>query len=222
MALNRNSNRFFSGITSQKKIKHLEHQLRNIVKPLLEKARPGDYRHTLRSVAYGKLLLIYEDGDPEIVLPALYLHDIGWSKVDFRDFIAAPTFAMKRQSLSFDAHMKYGAVMARDILRRIGFEASSIDLISLIISIHDYPEKVFDMKNPSATLVVEADRLDRFGPAGRKRLKTVFGLENHQQDKILALTKGMEGLVDKWFRTKTAKSLAIKMGTKNGLLSAPI
>ena len=42
----------------------------------------------MRAVDYGKYLLEREPGDPAIVLPCLYLHDIGWSRVDYQDFLS--------------------------------------------------------------------------------------------------------------------------------------
>ncbi len=63
--------------------------------PFLSQGRLGDWDHTLRVVALGKALAEEEGGDPEILLAALVLHDIGWSQVDFGDFVQAPMFEKK-------------------------------------------------------------------------------------------------------------------------------
>ncbi len=67
----------------------IEKQLLQAAEPYLQSGRKGDREHTLRAVDYGKYLLASEPGDPGIVLPCLYLHDIGWSRVDYQDFIKA-------------------------------------------------------------------------------------------------------------------------------------
>ncbi len=67
--------------------KAFERELKKTVRPYLDRGRSGDYKHTLRAVGYGKELLQHEEGEEGIVIPALYLHDIGWSEVNFEDFI---------------------------------------------------------------------------------------------------------------------------------------
>ena len=54
----------------------LEGRLRQIVKPYLDRGRSSDFEHTLRTIGYARQLLPKEEGDEEIVIPALYLHDI--------------------------------------------------------------------------------------------------------------------------------------------------
>lgn len=146
----------------------IEKEIKKMVRPLLKKSRPGDWEHTLRAVDYGKRLLESEDGDPQIVIPSLYLHDTGWSKVDYSDFFNAPP-GKRVETYSFRRHMKYGAEIASDILGQLTFDRKLIDRIVKIISIHDFPDQVFALNDISATLVVESDRLDRYGTESNKR-----------------------------------------------------
>jgi HD superfamily phosphodiesterase len=67
-----------------------EQQLWSHARAFLEKGRPGDLEHTRSAVAYARILLDKEGGEPQVVIPTLILHDVGWSRVDFSDFIAAP------------------------------------------------------------------------------------------------------------------------------------
>ncbi len=106
----------------------MENQLRQIVKPYLERGRPGDYEHTLRTIEYGRKLLQHEEGEEDIVIPALYLHDIGWSQVNFDDFVNAP-LNQKRGTVSVDLHMKHGATVAKTILEKLGYNAENIRTI---------------------------------------------------------------------------------------------
>ncbi|MBW2034309.1 MAG: HD domain-containing protein [Deltaproteobacteria bacterium] len=174
--------------------KELEERIENIAKPLLEKGREGDWEHTLRAIEYARYLLQHEEGDEEIVIPTLYLHDIGWSRVNFDDFKEASPDS-KRETHSLSLHMKYGAVLAGEILRDI----------------------VFAMENSSATLIVEADRMDRYGPESINRFESMFGENYLKGDQWKqAVTYLREGL-DLWFRTKTGKALAEKLARDTGL-----
>jgi len=184
---------------------------------LLMRGRGGDWGHTLRVVEYGRYLLEHEEGDEEIVIPTLYLHDIGWSAINFDDFKHASP-ERKRKTMSLSLHMNQGAALAKRILDDLGYDQRKITTVISIIAIHDEPDKVFAMENPSATLVVESDRMDRYGPKSINRFKAMFG-ENYltgDQWKIAAARLG-EGL-ELWFKTKTGKALAHKLARDTGLL----
>lgn len=191
-------------------------QIKGIAKPLLRKGRGGDWEHTLRAIEYARYLLEHEEGDEEIVIPTLYLHDIGWSKVDLKDFVSA-TPAHKTETTSVSLHMIYGAELAEGILGELGFDPEQRYRITSIIAIHDEPEKVFAMGNPSATLVVEADYLDRYGPESHLRFSDMFGSmflnREHKKEAIGYLRQGL----DLWFRTQTARRLAEKLAREEGL-----
>ena len=193
-----------------------EKQLVKMVEPLYKKGRDGDWDHILRMVNLCKYLLEHENGDEDIVLPAAYLHDLGWTAIDFSDFNKASP-KVKTDSSSFTQHMEQGAVIAGKILTDLEVDQDKIKEIQSIIQVHDLPEIVFKMNNISATLVVEADRLDRYGKTGLERFKTMFGAdklsgpywEEARQIRI-------DGLKD-WFRTKTAINLSKKRAAEMGL-----
>jgi HD superfamily phosphodiesterase len=194
---------------------HVENRLKQAARKILVNARDGDWEHTLRTVDYGKYLLKYEEGDPEIVIPALYLHDIGWSSVDYSDFKqAAP--ANKRRTASVRLHMRYGAEQAVEILRHLEYNPSIVNSIVTIIAAHDYSNIIFAMNNPSATLVVEADRLDRYGLESLKRYKALFGMGYLSGSQLEEAKKTRQDGLKKWFRTPTAIALATKLGREMG------
>jgi HD superfamily phosphodiesterase len=195
-----------------------EKQLRNMVKPLLEKGRGGDWEHTLRAVGYGRYLLNHEEGDETIVIPALYLHDIGWSKVDF-DKLFHATSPPEKGNPILSLHMKHSAILARDILQTLEYDPTTSRTIVSIIAVHDDPEKAFSIQEPSTTLVVEADRLDRYGPESLKRFAAMFGPDYRERmrrrEAIAYLREGLE----LWFRTNTAKALAEKLARDSDLFN---
>lgn len=193
-----------------------EKQLIEKVEPLYRKGRNGDWEHILRMVDLCKTLLEHEEGDEDIVLGAAYLHDLGWTTTDFSDFNRA-TPKEKTGSTSFILHMEQGAVIAGKVLSDLGFDPDKIKEIQSIIKVHDLPDKVFEMNNISATLVVEADRLDRYGKAGLARFETMFGadkLEGAYWEEAKKLRR--DGL-NEWFRTKTGKALSKKLAVQMGL-----
>jgi HD superfamily phosphodiesterase len=195
-----------------------EERLRNMVRPLLERGRGGDWEHTLRAVEYGRYLLNREEGDETIVIPALYLHDIGWSEVNFDELFHASSHP-ERGNPILSLHMKHGAILARDILQTLEYDPATSRTIVSIIAVHDDPEKAFSIQDPSTTLVVEADRLDRYGPESLKRFAAMFGPDYRERiqrrEAIAYLREGLE----LWFRTKTAKALAEKLARDSGLFT---
>jgi HD superfamily phosphodiesterase len=165
--------------------------------PFLSKGRPGDWNHTLRVIEFGKILAEAEGGDPEIILAALVLHDLGWSQVDYSDFINAPIF-QKKDAQSVKDHMVQSTLLARDILEELDFPAEKSELVLRIISHHDQPEIIQSMAEIEATVVFEADRLDRFGPESLKRCRQIFDGDYPEKSRDF-LAWGAKT----WFRTPT-------------------
>ena len=191
-----------------------EKKLIKIIEPLYKTGRDGDWDHVLRMVNLCRTLLEHENGDENIVLPAAYLHDLGWTAIDFSDFKKVSP-GVKADSTSFARHMETGAQMAGEILTDLDYDPEKTKEIQGIIRVHDLPETVFKMNNISATLVVEADRLDRYGKTGLERFKTMFGADKlggpyWEEAKILR----RDGLTQ-WFKTgtgiKLSRKLAIQM-----------
>jgi len=197
--------------------KGFERELKKIVKPYLDRGRSGDYEHTLRAVEYGKELLRHEDGEEGIVITALYLHDIGWGEVDFDDFINTRSPSKRRDTASVNLHMKRGAALAEQILEALHYPVEMTRTIVSIIAVHDRPEKIFAMENPSATLVFEADYLDKFGAKSLYRFETMFKTnpitELEKKDVAAHLGKGLK----MWFKTRTAQRMALRLAKETGL-----
>jgi HD superfamily phosphodiesterase len=186
-----------------------ERQIWAVARRYLEQGRPGDVEHTRRVVAYGKALLAQEPGNPRVVVPALILHDTGWSRVDFSDFIEASAIN-KKDTASVRLHMHHGADIAREILETVGWDPAITQQIVDIIAVHDAPEKIRALHDPDATLVFEADWLDKYGEASKKRYSEVFSDEG----KIEELNRYLEKHRFVFFRTKAAKELLSEITSK--------
>ena len=168
----------------------------------LERGRPGDVEHTRRVVAYGKALLDREPGNPRVVVPALILHDTGWSKVNFSDFVDAPAVD-KKDTASVRLHMCYGADISREVLEALDWDLAEAQRIAEIIAVHDAPEKIEALHDLDATLVFQADWLDKYGEASQKRYSEIFSDEG----KIEELNRYLEKYKFVYFRSKAAKEL---------------
>jgi len=179
-----------------------ERQLWAAALKYLERGRPGDVEHTRRVVAYGKTLLDREPGNPRVVVPALIIHDTGWSKVDFSDFVDAPAVD-KKDTASVRLHMDHGAGIARKILEAVGWDPAITEQIVDIIAVHDAPEKIRASHNLDAALVFEADWLDKYGKASEKRYSEIFSDKN----KIEELNRYLKINKFVFFRSKAAKRL---------------
>ncbi len=176
-------------------------QLKEKARPYLIKGRSDDWEHTLRALEYGKTLNQEEGGDPEIILTALVLHDIGWSRVALNDFLEAPMFE-KKDTKSALKHMEQSTLLAREILQELKFPKEKMGPVLTIIADHDRPDRLREMKWLEATLVFEADRLDRFGPESLRRYEKMFGREFLQEGRRYLL----EG-AKVWFQTSTGKRM---------------
>lgn len=179
-----------------------EEQLWTRALAFLERGRPGDVEHTRTALAYGKALLANEGGDPRVVIPALIFHDVGWSRVDFSDFVDAPPEA-KKDSASYWLHMDHSVRIASDVLTDFGWDPESIRRITTIIAVHDSPEDIRALNDINATLVFEADWLDKYTPARQHIYFKFFTDPKSVKDlqRILAMK------ASEWFSTGTARKL---------------
>jgi len=186
----------------------IEQKIREKAIFYIRKGRPTDEEHTLRAVAYGKILLAKEGGNPLVVIPALYLHDVGWSRVDFADFVSSPT-KQKKDAESLLLHMQYGAQMGLDILRCLNYDQVLTNKIVSIIALHDAPKKILSMEDLDATIVFEADFLDKFGAEGDVRVLQMFGAQQQRDVK-----EHLDYYKSILLRTRAAKELLTEIEQK--------
>lgn len=176
----------------------LEEKVKSRAIPLLQDGRPGDLEHTFRVVELGRTLAEAENGDMLFIIPALYLHDIGWSQIDYSEWQSTP-YHQQEQSEPALKHQLEGAKLADRILRQIKLDKALTARIVKYIEVHDQPAKVFSLNDSDATLCFEADRLDRFGKDGKERFDSIFG-GYRLEERADFLKSGMA----KWFCSETA------------------
>ena len=171
-------------------------------KPLLG-VRSNDV-HTAYCYHFARALCtLHPAADVDVVLPAILLHDIGWSTVPADKILLA--FGPRAQHPELRRqHEVEGARLAREILIAVGHPAAQIEAVIQIIDGHDTRSDALSLEDG---LVKDADKLWRYTPFG---LETVRGWFGHSVEEQLAL-------LDDWSRTRffveTARHMAIGLLT---------
>lgn len=129
--------------------------------------------HTLYSLSLAQSLLKHHpQADPLVVLPAILLHDIGWSQVDPQLVLSAIAPGAGNKELVLQ-HEKSGAELAAELLHDEGFDAERSERIVFIIDGHDSRKESTSLED---SLVKDADKLWRLTPHGVDTVMDWFGL----------------------------------------------
>lgn len=133
--------------------------------------------HTLYAVSLANTLLAHHPhADPDIVLPAILLHDIGWSSVAPELVLSAIAPGGGNKELVLQ-HEKEGARLAGELLTKHGVTPGTRDRISFIIDGHDSRKESTSLED---SLVKDADKLWRLTPHGIDTVMDWFGLTRLQ------------------------------------------
>jgi len=172
---------------------------------IFEKAKPllktrSNALHTRISYHFAITLLEKVGGDPKIVIPAILLHDIGWSIIPESQHAEAFGPYVKKPELQ-RLHETEGARMAGEILTDLEYSGHQIHEIEEIISGHDTRS---DSLNSNDSIVKDADKLWRYSYEGFTTDYKRF--EKTPRDCLIWLIES----ISKWFFTEVAKILAHK------------
>jgi Fe-S cluster biosynthesis and repair protein YggX len=167
------------------------------VKPLLDTR--ANEPHARVSYRYGLKLLKAEGGDPEIVIPSILLHDIGWKMIPEKDHLKM--FGPKADKRLLKIHEREGARMAARILRELGYPEGKAKAIISIVKKHDTSTRP---RSLNEKIVKDSDRLWRFSKQGF--------LINGMRFKVLPQKhlSYLQKKIEEWFFTDTAKGMALK------------
>jgi len=127
----------------------------------------NDVGHTQIATDFAIRLLETEDGDRGVVIPAIILHDIGWSQLDDaeRKIIFSDEISKEDERRLRLKHQDEGVRLARGILESINYDPKYVVEILEIISQHDTRSGFFS-KNDG--LVRDADKLWMYSARGFK------------------------------------------------------
>jgi len=132
----------------------------------MELARPclntcHNQRHTEIALDFARILLAVEPGQREVVIPAVILHDVGWSCVP--EDLHLKAFGIHPDRRLNRIHETEGVRLAGEILRRTSYPERWRAEILAIIDRHDsLPTAV----SSNDAVVKDADKLWRFSPEG--------------------------------------------------------
>jgi len=157
--------------------------------------------HTRISFGMAARLLDHEAGDPEVVLPAIILHDIGWKSIP--DHLHLQAFGPKATDPGLNrVHEVEGARIARCLLEQVGTEAHRIAEICEIIEGHDSRR---DAISQNDRIVKDADKLWRFSREG-------FAIDVQRFGQTYAgELKRIGDNLPKWFLTPTGRRMALEL-----------
>lgn len=133
--------------------------------------------HTIYAYGIGRALTqLHPEADPEVVLPAIILHDTGWSCVPADEILEAIAPDGGRPDLVL-LHEKEGARIAAKVLAEVGYDAEKIEEILAIIDGHDSRKTAMSLND---ALMKDADKLWRLTPHGVDTVMNWFGLTREQ------------------------------------------
>lgn len=154
--------------------------------------------HTRICYHYALNLLEAEGGNPRVVLPAILLHDVGYSQLpekEIKDSFGPKINKPELQRL----HEVEGVRLAGKILREIGYPADMILSVQALIDGHDTRESAHDIND---MILKDADKLWRYSQEGFFLNYTWFDLDPQ------AYMERLTSKIPVWFFLETAKILA--------------
>ncbi|MFM6848870.1 MAG: HD domain-containing protein [Terrabacter sp.] len=138
--------------------------------------------HTLYSYGIARALVdCHPEADPEVVLPAILLHDTGWSQVPEADVLAAiAPGAGDRETVV--RHEKEGARIATAVLAAVGHDETRSVRVVEIVDGHDTRREALSLDD---ALVKDADKLWRLTPHGIDTVMDWFGLTRERARRLI-------------------------------------
>jgi HD superfamily phosphodiesterase len=154
--------------------------------------------HTRIACEFAERLLHEEGGDPDVVFPAVILHDVGWKSVPERLQITA--FGPGNKDLNLNrVHEQEGARIAEEILQKVNYPRDLVVEIREIILGHDSRQESISIND---AIVKDADKLWRYSEHG-----VSLGVKRFEMSRPQYLDR-LRNKLEVWFFTRTAKSIA--------------
>jgi hypothetical protein len=141
-----------------------------------------------------------EKGDGGVIIPAIILHDIGWSAVPENLHLTA--FGPKPSNPKLTrVHELEGAKIAEAILEKSHYPSKKVKEICQIIRGHDSRRRPLSWND---RIVKDSDKLWRYS---RRGMAIDMGRFQIPRREYLVF---LEAIVDHWFLTPTGKEIARK------------
>jgi len=179
--------------------------IKPIYQKIFEKAKPflrtrKNLIHTQIALRYALQLLKPEKGDEGIVIPAIILHDVGWSVVP--EHLHLTAFGPNPTNPKLGrVHEVEGAKIAKAILEEFNYPPEKIKEIYRIIQGHDSRKRPLSWND---RIVKDSDKLWRYSRRGMAIDLSRFRIP--RQEYLVFL----EAIIDHWFLTPMATKIARK------------
>jgi HD superfamily phosphodiesterase len=163
-----------------------------------------------------ELLAAHPEADPEIVLPAVLLHDIGYMAVPPDDHLKGLAGAVKGWEPDITRrHEIQGAALAGKILAEVGWDAGRTAAIQDIVDGHDSRAEAVSRED---ALVKDADKLWRYTESAVRICHRWMELSPE------AFMEWVGSEVDRWFFTEAARDIARRelAASREALAAEPV
>jgi CRISPR/Cas system-associated endonuclease Cas3-HD len=158
--------------------------------------------HTLYSYSILKRLIEFTpEGEADVLLPAILLHDTGWKMIPADKILHAFGPNNKYPELTRQ-HELEGVEIAKQILSKLGYPSVLVEKITAIIDGHDTTKVA---RSTNDALLKEADKLWRYTTHG---IKTIQGWFNISETEVLDI---LENFVLPTFLTENGLMMAKMM-----------
>ena len=179
--------------------------IKPIYQKIFERAKPflrsrKNLIHTQIALRYALKLLRFEKGDEGVVIPAIILHDVGWSVVPEHLHLTAFGPNPTNPKLG-KVHEVEGAKIAKTILEKFNYPPEKIKEIFKIIQGHDSRKRPLSWND---RIVKDSDKLWRYSRKGMEIDLSRFRIP--RQEYLVFL----EAIIDHWFLTPMATKIARK------------
>lgn len=150
------------------------------------KTRDNDV-HTLYAYGIARALLdVLPDADPDVVLPAVLLHDTGWSTVPLDEIMTALLPGARSGTQSREVvrrHEVEGARIASEILTDLGWPADRVATVAAMVDGHDTRPEPLSLDD---AVLKDADKVWRVTPHGVETVMDWFGLDRDASHRLNA------------------------------------
>jgi len=179
--------------------------IKPIYQKIFQKAKPflrtrKNLIHTQIALRYALKLLKSGKGDEGVVIPAIILHDVGWSLIPEHLHLTAFGPNPTNPKLT-KVHEVEGAKLAKAILEKFNYPPKRIKEIYQIIQGHDSRKRPLSWND---RIVKDSDKLWRYSRRGMAIDLSRFGIP--RQEYLVFL----EEVIDDWFLTLMATEIARK------------
>lgn len=171
-------------------------QIWELALPYLEKGVNKNFIiHTEGVVKAMQLILKEEAGDPDMLIPAAMLHDVGWAQVE-KKYQRTKNKADKLHGMHL--HIELAPEIIKEILRSVNYKTSQINEVIGIVQAHKFSKP----RTLNKKILIDADQLS---DAFKEQFYSDVTAYNSTPEKNYEFRMN-----NNHFYTKTAKDIFLK------------